>query len=172
MRVTPITRSLLLTETLLALRYIKLRTSCGRNLIDLALGINRNPLRRAVEVNEPSEDYTTEILESFKEPLNLQCAFHEPIIKDRLVSGWLVWGTTDERFLAPAPNTSTFQPWEPGSAGAVEIVRRVCCDPEYWNAVATYFAEETSQETLTMDNISATKSICKSMPPFSYRPFS
>jgi len=125
-----------------------------------------------VEVTEPSQDYTTEVLESFKDPLDLQRAFQEPMIKDSLISGWLVWGATDDRFLAPAPDTSTFQPWDPGSAEAVEIVRRVCCDPEYWNAVATYFAEETSQDTLTVDNISATKSICKFFCLFSYRPFS
>lgn len=146
---------------LLALRYIKLRTSCGSNLLDLAMGINRNPLRRALPVTKHSEDYTAHILESFKDILEPEHASQAPLLKDRMTSGWLVWGTTDDRYVGPALDSSTFQPWETGSLEAVAIVRTMCCDVGYWRSIGTYFAEETNAETLTMDNVSATKSICK-----------
>jgi proteasome activator subunit 4 len=150
-----------LTYHFLALRYIKLRTSCGSNLLDLALGINRNPLRKTLPVIKPSEDYTTDILESFKHTLEPQTASQAPLYKDRMTSGWLVWATTDDRYIGPALESSTFQPWEPNSLEAVNNVHAMCCRVEYWRSLSTYFAEESSQETLTMDNISATKSICK-----------
>ncbi|KAF8587302.1 hypothetical protein K439DRAFT_1645895 [Ramaria rubella] len=152
----PTMRYYALRSIMKTLRYIKLRTSCGSDLKSLALGINRNPLQKLLPVINPSEDYTISVLQSFKDVMQNHHVDDGPLFKDRMTVGWLVWGATDERYLAPSPDKSTFQPWEPESAEAVSIVRTVCCEVEYWKSIATYFAEETSQETLTMDNISAT----------------
>lgn len=112
-------------------------------------------------MSDPSEAYTTDMLESFKHMVDPQYASQIPVFKDRMSSGWLVWAARDHRYLGPAFDASTFQPWEPRSVEAVNIVSAVCCDAGYWRLIATYFAEETGQEILTVDNISATKSICK-----------
>lgn len=146
----------------IALRYIKLRTSAGSNLDELARGINQNPLKRSVDVNDPSHAYTSALLQAFQDPLDLENAIHVPLLKDRMKNGWLVWTSNDERFLAPPYTGSVFQPWEDGSAEAIEILQNVCCDKAFWSSISTYFSEENNQESVTMDHISATKSICTS----------
>ena len=58
-------------------RFIKLRTF-SRDLVDIALEQNRNPLKRKVHVPTKTREYTTQWLEQFKDPLNAEMASSEP----------------------------------------------------------------------------------------------
>jgi proteasome activator subunit 4 len=115
-----------------------------------------------VPVEDPSDDYTSRALASYKSTLDFQRAAEVPLLKDHMKSGWLVWASTDERYLMPLPDQYTFQPWEAESIDAVRVVEHTCCKEAFWRSIVTYFAEETNEETLTLHNISATKSICTS----------
>lgn len=142
------------------MRYIKLRTFCHGDPRDLALGINRNPLKILVSVQEPTEKYTQESLLAFRQTLDPFIASKTPLLKDRMKVGWLVWGAVDERYLAPPLTISDHSPWAKDNGEAVKILMETCCSEDFWHRVSTYFAEETNQRNLTMDNISCTKSIC------------
>lgn len=115
-------------------------------------------------VVNPSDSYTDTILKAFKEPLDVDKAVKEPVLIDRMKTGWLVWSKKDERYLAPPLKGSVYQ-WEQASEDAIDALRSVCSDADFWRSLSTHFAEENNQESLTMDHISATKSICKSVVP-------
>jgi proteasome activator subunit 4 len=58
-------------------RFVKLRTfSHGPE--DLALEINHNPLKRDLQVLQPTHSFTTKFLHQFKGPLDLDKAREEP----------------------------------------------------------------------------------------------
>ncbi|GJJ09449.1 hypothetical protein Clacol_003672 [Clathrus columnatus] len=133
-------------------------TFCQADPRSLALGINHNPLKVLVAVQKPTEKYTQNLLSAFRQNLDPLLASKSPLLKDRMKTGWLVWGTVDERYLAP-PLQSNCLPWSTTSAGAVENLMKICCTEDFWHSMSVYFAEETNQGSLTMDNISCTKSI-------------
>ncbi|KAG8908485.1 hypothetical protein FRB99_005843 [Tulasnella sp. 403] len=140
-----------------ACRYIKLRTST-QSAEDLALYTNRNPLRRMLVTENPTHEYTATYLESFKAPLDRAVASEEPILQDKITSGWLVW-KDDARFLLPDPVKSTFQPWDLESAAGVEAMRTMATTSEFWETLSSFYAEENHQEMTVMDNVSCVKSI-------------
>ena len=80
--------------------------------------------------------------------------------QDKPTSGWLVWDTTADFFLSPDKKKSTFQPWESASLDAVNAIKNVVKRREYWERLATHYAEENNNDTVTQDNIAAVKSIC------------
>lgn len=61
----------------------------------------------------------------------------------------------------PDRTKSAFQPWEDVSQEVIAVIREVCLDPSYWKKVSTYYAEENHEVTVTQDDISCVKSICK-----------
>lgn len=113
-----------------------------------------------VAIDNPSERYTQELLLAFRETLDPLVASKTPLLKDRMKVGWLVWGSVDERYLAPPPTHSDYLPWTSDNATAIEILMKTCCSEDFWNSMSIYFAEETNQRSLSTDNISCTKSIC------------
>ena len=54
-------------------RFIKLRTF-SRGPEDLALEMNRNPLKRTVHVLQPTHTFTSQFLDQFKSPLDIDKA--------------------------------------------------------------------------------------------------
>ncbi|KAG8998807.1 hypothetical protein FRB90_012229 [Tulasnella sp. 427] len=140
-----------------ASRYIKLRTS-AKTLDDLAFYRHHNPLRRSFLTPQPSHEYTAEYLESFGSPLDQEAAREEPILQDKLISGWLVW-KYQSRFLLPSSTKSTFQPWDPASASAIQSLKKLAQTPAFWDKLATHFSEENYHETTVMDNVSNVKSL-------------
>ncbi|KAG8874746.1 hypothetical protein FRB97_005668 [Tulasnella sp. 331] len=142
-----------------ASRYIKLRTFANRP-VDLALLRNRDPLRRAVTVQDRTLAHTTAYLESFRSPIDRKIGRHTPLLQDKVASGWLVWND-DSRFLLPATSKSVLQPWEPLSAEAVAEMRRITQDPAFWESLSAHYVEENHQEVAVMDNLSCVKSIAQ-----------
>lgn len=58
-------------------RYIKLRT-LSEGPVDLVLEQNHNPLRRAVEIQQPNRDFTSRWLSEYRSPLDIARAQREP----------------------------------------------------------------------------------------------
>lgn len=144
-----------------ASRYIKLRTSTG-SPEDIAFYRNHNPLRRTFLTPQPSHEYTAEYLESFKGPLDRAVAREEPVLQDKLWSGWLVW-KYQSRFLIADSTKSTFQPWDPVSTPAIEVIKRLARSTSFWDKLSTHFSEENYHETTVMDNVANVKSLVQLM---------
>lgn len=58
-------------------RFVKLRTF-SRGPEDIALENNRNPLKRNLQVLQPTHSFTSKFLDQFKDPLDLDKARKEP----------------------------------------------------------------------------------------------
>ncbi|KAF8971515.1 hypothetical protein BDZ97DRAFT_1913988 [Flammula alnicola] len=140
-----------------SMQNIKLRTFCT-DPTDLALARNHNPLKRSVAVI-PSPQTTSEFLDQYKIPVDLHLAERKPIFFDKNPPGWLVWDKSISLYISPHPTESTFQPWESASADAIQAVREITTDPEYWENLSTYYSEENHETTIIQDNVSCVKSI-------------
>ncbi|KAH9487110.1 Proteasome activator complex subunit 4 [Psilocybe cubensis] len=140
-----------------SIQGIKLRTFCT-DPIDLILGRNHNPLKRSLKINA-SATTTQDFLNNFKVPVDIHQADRTPLFFDKTPPGWLVWDKTISLYILPRPSKSTFQPWEAGSADAIQAVREMVLRKEYWEDVAIYYSEENHETTITQDNVSTVKSI-------------
>ncbi|KAF7437108.1 hypothetical protein PC9H_003942 [Pleurotus ostreatus] len=139
------------------LRNLKLRTFCS-DPVDLVLARNHNPLKRTVTV-QPSHQLTSKYLEAYKEPVSLDRSSQEGIFYEHDPPGWLAWPSKFSLLALPHQTKSTFQPWDRTSEAAVATLRTVAMDPEFWENLITYYAEETDEVSLTQDNVSIVKSI-------------
>ncbi|KAI1797633.1 hypothetical protein LXA43DRAFT_1126323 [Ganoderma leucocontextum] len=139
-------------------RYVKLRT-LAEGPVDLALEQNHHPLRRKVPVEEPTRDFFTSALEEYKTPLDLERARHEPLIRDKLGSGWLVWGKTIDRFLAPDSTKAPIAAWDASSEQVVSTIRTISMDPAFWKKLSVHYSTENNTEVVMQDNLCSVKSI-------------
>lgn len=57
---------------------------------------------------------------------------------------------------------STFLPWEASSEPAVEIIQSIVLSDDFWEKLSGHYSEENHEDTVTQDNVSFIKSICKS----------
>ncbi|EMD41658.1 hypothetical protein CERSUDRAFT_110231 [Gelatoporia subvermispora B] len=139
-------------------RYVKLRTMAkGPN--DIAMERNHNPLRRTVPIPEPSHEFTSKWLAEFRQPLHYDEARRIPILRDKIQSGWLVWGETIDCYLAPDATQSVIQTWETDCQEAVQTIREVANDPQFWQKLSIHFSAENHNEVISQDNVSCVKSI-------------
>ncbi|KAI0757264.1 hypothetical protein C8Q80DRAFT_1132754 [Daedaleopsis nitida] len=139
-------------------RYVKLRALAG-GPIDFALEQNHNPLRKKVPVVQMTREYAERLLADYRTPLDLERARTEPLIRDKLDSGWIAWKTTTDCFLAPHPTQSTFQPWDAGSGDVVSMVRSVTTDSVFWKKLSTHYSAENNSDVIMQDNLCFVKSI-------------
>ncbi|CDO70270.1 hypothetical protein BN946_scf184942.g70 [Trametes cinnabarina] len=139
-------------------RYIKLRT-LAHGPVDLALEQNHNPLRRKVPVTDFTRESSERALGEYRKPLNLDRARLEPLIRDKVGSGWVAWDKTVDYFLAPDPIKSTFQPWDTNSDDAVEAIRALALQSSFWKKLSTHYSTENSSEVILQDNLCCVKSI-------------
>ncbi|KAI9066676.1 hypothetical protein FKP32DRAFT_1589371 [Trametes sanguinea] len=139
-------------------RFIKLR-SLARGPVDLALEQNHNPLRRKVPVTDYSRESTERALQEYRKPLDLDRARQEPLIRDKIGSGWLAWDKTVDYFLAPDSTKSTFRPWNGDSGEAVEAIRALASQPSFWKGLSTHYSTESSSDVILQDNLCCVKSI-------------
>ncbi|KAM5538277.1 hypothetical protein V8D89_008164 [Ganoderma adspersum] len=139
-------------------RYVKLRT-LSDGPVDLALEQNHHPLRQKVPVEEPTRDFFTSTLEEYKTPLDLERARHEPLIQDKLASGWLVWGKTIDRFLAPDSGKPPVSGWDASSEQVVSAIRTIAMDPAFWKKLSIHYSTENNTEAAMQDNLCSVKSI-------------
>lgn len=72
-----------------------------------------------------------------------------------------MWGETVSLYLSPCSSKSTFKPWEAASADAIQAIREIATEPEYWENLSTYYSEENHETSITQDNVSCIKSICE-----------
>ncbi|KDR84809.1 hypothetical protein GALMADRAFT_217878 [Galerina marginata CBS 339.88] len=140
-----------------SIQNIKLRTLC-KNPIDLALALKHNPLKRTVTVI-PSPQTTEDFLNLYKAPEELHSTERKPIFYDKNPPGWLVWDKTISLYTLPHPTKSTFETWDLASGDAIQAVRDLTTDSEFWENVSTYYSEENHETTITQDNVSCVKSI-------------
>lgn len=138
------------------LRYIKVRTTTSLPE-EISMQINRNPLRRRIEVKQPSHETTKEYLSEFAVPIDWSVAQQEPLLQDKVTSGWLAWEEEITRFLAA--DSSCQDRWEATSQSAIEATRKSTATPEFWESVRVHYSEETQSETMNWDNVSLVKSI-------------
>lgn len=139
-------------------RYIKLRT-LAHGPVDLVMEQNHNPLRRTVEIKEPSHSFTSQWMAEFKVPVDTQRAQREPMIRDKISSGWIAWKDTTDYFLLPDTHHSTFPSWEEESQPAVSAIRTMVTDESYWKNLSTHYSAENHSDDISQDNASCVKSI-------------
>ncbi len=82
------------------------------------------------------------------------------IFYDKNPPGWLVWNKTVALYELPHKSNSTFQPWDSASEDAIDAVREIATDPQYWENLSLYYSEENHETTIIQDNVSCVKSIC------------
>ncbi|KZW02065.1 hypothetical protein EXIGLDRAFT_736784 [Exidia glandulosa HHB12029] len=139
-------------------RYIKLRTFCG-NVANLALQQSVNPLLKRKPIAAPSHEFTAQYLASFRIPIDGARTGEEVLFQDKAVGGWMAWGSEIALYASPAQDKSTFLPWEPASEPALQALRDVVLQEDFWARLSDHYAEENQQESTTLDNISCVKSI-------------
>ncbi|KAI0374438.1 hypothetical protein BV20DRAFT_1049238 [Pilatotrama ljubarskyi] len=139
-------------------RFIKLR-SLANGPVDLALEQNYNPLRRKVVVHDFTREYSERLLNEYRKPLDLKRAQEEPMLRDKIGSGWVVWDKTADFFLAPHPSKSTFLPWDTGCDEAVTAIREIAKDTSFWKKLSTHYSAENNSDVILQDNLCCVKSI-------------
>ncbi|EJD55475.1 hypothetical protein AURDEDRAFT_109790 [Auricularia subglabra TFB-10046 SS5] len=139
-------------------RYIKLRTYSGSTL-NLALQQSVNPLLRHIPIPNPTHEFTSRYLASFRVPVDGASAGEEVLFQDKPGAGWIAWQSEMACFASPAKDKSTFLPWEPSSEVMLSTLREVVIREQFWERLSEHYAEENNQETTTLDNISCVKSI-------------
>jgi proteasome activator subunit 4 len=72
-----------------------------------------------------------------------------------------VWGKTVGLYSLPPSGKSAFLPWEPDSAQAIEGVREIALDAEWWKKVIVFYSEENHENSIIQDDVSCVKSICE-----------
>jgi proteasome activator subunit 4 len=160
------------------LRYIKHRTYC-RDPAELMQALHHNPLKTRIPV-QPSHSFTAKVLGNFKNPVDIRSRkpfvacfipvviFLKPpnhsLFCDKTPQGWLAWSHELELYHLAQPTSSTFLPWEKGSAAAVASVREVVTNPSFWTNLSERLSEENHQDVITQDNVSCVKSICTLTP--------
>ncbi|KAG8866672.1 hypothetical protein FRC20_007837 [Serendipita sp. 405] len=137
-------------------RYIKIRTFTQREE-DISLQINRSPLRRMVPIHQPSEHTTDKYLADFMQPLDWVLAQDQPLLQDKMSSGWLAWEEQVSLRLAPSSSIE----WEPASQAVFDEFRLSCLKPEFWEALKVHYAEENQSSSVNWDNVSFVKTICE-----------
>ncbi|KAG8823710.1 hypothetical protein FRC18_010687 [Serendipita sp. 400] len=135
-------------------RYIKIRTFTQREE-DISLQINRSPLRRMVPIHQPSEHTTDKYLADFMQPLDWVLAQDQPLLQDKMSSGWLAWEEQVSLRLAPSSSIE----WEPASQAVFDEFRLSCLKPEFWEALKVHYAEENQSSSVNWDNVSFVKTI-------------
>ena len=75
--------------------------------------------------------------------------------------GWLVWPESYPAFLAPDATKFALTPWDEGSQAAVDALREVATDAEFWKNLSTHYSSENNSEVCVQDNMSCVKSICE-----------
>ncbi|KAF7789227.1 hypothetical protein EIP86_000168 [Pleurotus ostreatoroseus] len=139
-------------------RFIKLRTF-SHDAADLALEQNHNPLKRKVQIIDPSKDFTTKSLDEYRAPLDPDQARREPVLRDKMGSGWLAWRNTVDAYLLPPEQTSVLLPWDPSNAAAVAAIREVAVEASFWAKLAKHYSAENHSDVIVQDNASCVKSI-------------
>ncbi|KAL4243081.1 BLM10 family protein [Abortiporus biennis] len=139
-------------------RYIKLRT-LNHGPIDLALEQNHNPLRRKVPIVNPSQEYTSEYLSEFKKPLDIEEAKRQPLIRDKISGGWLVWGDSTDAFLAPNSIEFSSLISDESTKEIIAVIRQLVTKKSYWKKLSAQYALENSADVIIQDDISCVKSI-------------
>lgn len=97
---------------------------------------------------------------TLKTQLPLQRVDLRRLFQDKPAGGWVAWGSDIALYASPAQEKSSFQPWEPTSQQALESVRAIVLEEDFWERLSDHYAEENHQESTTLDNISCVKSIC------------
>ena len=72
-----------------------------------------------------------------------------------------MWRETVSLYLSPHVSESTFEPWEAASEDAIQAIREIATDPEYWECLSIYYSEENLETLITQDNAACVKSICE-----------
>ncbi|OBZ79723.1 Proteasome activator complex subunit 4 [Grifola frondosa] len=138
-------------------RFIKLRTF-AQAPVDLALEQNHNPLRRQVPIIEPTQEFTSRWLAEYRVPLDMERARREPLLREKISSGWLAWDKSVDCFVIPDPTKSPFE-WDVGSRETLAAIREVVNDSSYWKQLSAHYSAENHAEVIVQDNVSCVKSI-------------
>ncbi|CAL1696420.1 unnamed protein product [Somion occarium] len=139
-------------------RFIKLR-SLNWSAMDLAMEQNHNPLRKKVPVLDPSHEFTRKFLLEYRKPLDLEKARKEPLLRDKITSGWLAWQDTYDAFLAPEPDSHPLLPWSSDCKEVVDLIREVTTKSKFWKKLCVHYSSENHSEAVVQDNVSCVKSI-------------
>ncbi|RPD81724.1 hypothetical protein L226DRAFT_527984 [Lentinus tigrinus ALCF2SS1-7] len=139
-------------------RYVKLR-ALAQGPVDLALEQNHNPLRCKVSVEDPSREYSEHLLAEYRVPLDIERARAEPMIRDKLESGWIAFGKTIDAFRMPHATKSTFLPWDAGSDEVISVIRSITTTSSFWEKLSTHYSAENNSDVVLQDNLCFVKSI-------------
>lgn len=138
-------------------RFIKLRTF-SHSPVDLALERAHNPLKLHIQVSQCTHEYTTQWLDQFKIPLDLDRAREQAVLCEKIGSGWLAWKESSSYFV-PQASTSLLLPWCDDCQEAVIAIREIVTQPSYWQKLTKHYSSENHSEVIVQDNASCVKSI-------------
>ncbi|TFK76829.1 hypothetical protein BDN72DRAFT_890635 [Pluteus cervinus] len=140
-----------------SMRILKLRTYC-KTIEDLALGNSTNPLKRKIPV-QASQHSRDKILQNYHQPIDYNSPGDHQLLLDGNPPGWLTCNSEFTLYALPDETKPTFGPWEAASQEAVDAIREMVTDPEFWEELSGHFSEENHEEVITQDNVSCVKSI-------------
>lgn len=118
-------------------------------------------LARRISEASRLEACTSRTVNPLMMPLLAQADHMIRLIRDKVGSGWVVWGKSVDYFLAPHPSKSTFQPWDAGSEDAVSAIRELAKDASFWKGLSTHYSMENTSDVILQDNLCCVKSICE-----------
>ncbi|KAI0094570.1 armadillo-type protein [Irpex rosettiformis] len=138
-------------------RFMKLKTF-SNNPADILMEVNHNPLRHTVHCDRPTSQYTTQWLADFKAPLDIKKAQREPLLFEKVPTGWLAWSDTSA-FLLPPDSSTPMSACHPDCQDALNVIRKEVTQPSFWEKLAKHYTLENHSEVIVQDNASCIKSL-------------
>ncbi|KAI0702460.1 hypothetical protein BC835DRAFT_1411015 [Cytidiella melzeri] len=138
-------------------RYMKLKTF-NDDVASVMSAHSHNPLKRTVHIENPTSEHAMHWLAGFRTPLDTDKAQREPILFEKVYSGWLAWTDETGFLLPPATSTPTdachFECHE-----ARDVIRKEVTQSLFWEKLAKHYTAENHSEVIIQDNASCVKSI-------------
>jgi proteasome activator subunit 4 len=139
-------------------RFIKLKTT-AHDPIDKIIEQNHNPLRRHVPIKNPTHEFTNKFMLGFRTEPDLDTIGNDPLLCEKVTSGWLVWAPTIDLFVIPNGTKSIFEPWDSSTLDNIDVYREIADDPSFWKKLSKHFSSENHAQVITQDHVSCVKSI-------------
>ncbi|KAI0343952.1 hypothetical protein BDW22DRAFT_1355187 [Trametopsis cervina] len=142
-------------------RFMKLRTFIG-DPVDMLMERNRNPLKHISRVETPTAEETAQWLSEFRNPLDTEKAQREPLLFEKVTTGWLASGDRTS-FLLPPPSSTPMTACHPDCQEALDTLRNEVTQKSFWEELAKHYTTENHSEVIIQDNASCVKSIFETL---------
>ncbi|KAK0534618.1 Proteasome activator BLM10 [Tilletia horrida] len=136
------------------LYYLKLRTLC-KSEQDLVRQKSTSPFKHTEPIPQPvPSDWVAKQLASFAEG-GVTATTH---LMDHTGRGWLVLPAEQSYYIEPADSSSVIQ-WEAASKQAMDAVKEIIAQKEWWDTVMAHAAQEKDRNFVSGEGVSFFKGI-------------